>query len=153
MPGLFGLVVIDPQKTVPREQCEHILRKMADKLRHQNFYANDEWWDPSGKSAVGRIGHEHLIGTPFLADGPKGTKYETRFYGVLERSPDPGDADLAKEDNPLLGFSDSRGTFSGISFALPLPLSLTIFVGTGAASAVDDPVAGVTIFGHSQMRA
>lgn len=66
MPGLFGIVRVDPQRILYCEDLAAGLNRMAARLRHQDGYLTETHIDAGAGLALGRIGfpHHHPVAWP-----------------------------------------------------------------------------------------
>jgi len=70
LPGLFGVVCVDPRLRLDPAAADRALDAMAGTLRHDAGLAGDRWIDPAGRFALGRIGLPSLLPPPVRgADG------------------------------------------------------------------------------------
>jgi hypothetical protein len=115
MPGLFGILSLDPQKPLSPERADQILKTMGEKLRHDEGYSQDSWIDPEGRLAVGRIGHSALISpaeqTPIEGFGTA----NIWRYGF---TPSTGSMDRARVGNCLEFMATQAGAFSAVCHAV-----------------------------------
>lgn len=60
MPGLFGVIELDPRAALDREKTDRLLREMATRMSHTGRETVELWRDEAHGFAVGRIGLPHL---------------------------------------------------------------------------------------------
>ena len=79
MPGLFGLVNLDPRRSLSRESLRSLLDRLAQPLRHYDGYITETFVDDGAGFAVGRIGlpHHHARSWP---DEARGTQANARVF-------------------------------------------------------------------------
>ncbi|MBK8164313.1 MAG: hypothetical protein IPK65_14605 [Gammaproteobacteria bacterium] len=68
MPGLFGVVNLDPRRPLSRESLQSLLDRLARPLRHYDGYITGTFTDPGAGCAVGRIGLPHHHTRPWPDD-------------------------------------------------------------------------------------
>lgn len=71
MPGLFGVIALDPRAALDRGKTARLLREMAARMSHTGGETVEIWGDEARGFAVGRIGLPHLrsIRWPELPSG------------------------------------------------------------------------------------
>lgn len=64
MPGLFGIACVDPARRLDPAAARVALEAMAAALQHAPGLATEQWLDPAGRFAIGRVGRPGLLPEP-----------------------------------------------------------------------------------------
>ncbi len=111
MPGLFGVVRIDPRRPVTREFLESWLGRMAVRLHHYDGYVAESFFDDRAGLALGRIGfpHHHATAWP-AADDPAPHRLRAFIAGRPHGEVVAGDS----WDNSKARLHAASGSFSAV---------------------------------------